>query len=77
MSRSTPVLALGLVFLIGGIALFVFALRLQKVAETAKAPRKSDLRDLAIEKQNNVKMRIAGGVLAAFGAILAILAGAS
>ncbi|MCX6955812.1 MAG: hypothetical protein NTV51_27015 [Verrucomicrobia bacterium] len=77
MSRATPILALGLVFLIGGIALFAFAMRQKDAAEGAKAPRKSDLRNLEIEKKNNVKLRIAGGVLAGFGAILAILAGTS
>ena len=75
MSRSTPILALGIVFLLGGVALFAFALRQKDTLESAKAPRKSDLRHLEIEKKNNVKLRIAGGVLAAFGAILAVLAG--
>jgi len=74
MSRANPILALGIVFLVGGIALFAFAMRQKDSLEGAKAPRKSDLRNLEIEKKNNVKLRIAGGVLAAFGAGLAILA---
>ena len=73
MSRSTPLLALGLVFVFSGIALFAFAMRMQKAAPGTPPPRKSDQRNLAIEAKNNVKMRIAGGVLAAFGAALVLI----
>lgn len=71
MDRSVPILALGLVFALGGIALFAFAMRQKDAAVAPK--RKSEQRDFAIEQQNNVKMRIAGAVLAVFGAALVIL----
>jgi uncharacterized protein YjeT (DUF2065 family) len=77
MSRATPILALGIVFFLAGIALFGFAQRMKDKAGATTPRRKSDERGLAVEKQNYAKMRIAGGVLALFGAGLAALAGAS
>ena len=73
MSRSTPILALGIVFALSGLALFAFAMRKKDEAPSAKPVRKSDLRDIEIEQKNNVKMRIAGGILAAFGAVLVLI----
>ncbi len=70
MSRATPILALGLTFVVGGIALFVFAQRLKDKADATTPKRKSDERELAVEKQNNAKMRLGGGILAGFGALL-------
>ena len=70
MSRATPILALGIVFFVAGIALFGFAQRLKDKTEATTPKRKSDERTLAIEKQNYAKMRIAGGVIAGFGAAL-------
>ena len=73
MSRSTPIFALGLVFLFAGLAFVAFTLRKPAPAPGAPAPRKSDLRALAVEQKNTQKMRIAGGVLAAFGAALVLI----
>ena len=70
MSRSTPILALGLAFLFGGIALLVFALRLKAAAANTAPKRKSDERALAIDKKNNAKLSLGGGILAGFGALL-------
>lgn len=70
MSRATPILALGLVFVIGGIALSVFAQRLKSKVDATTPKRKSDERELAVEKQNNAKLRLGGGILAGFGALL-------
>jgi hypothetical protein len=73
MSRSVPLLALGIVFALAGIALFAFTMRQrEKLANTAPK-KKSDERTLAIERQNNVKLGIAGGVIAAFGAALVFI----
>jgi uncharacterized protein YjeT (DUF2065 family) len=73
MSRSTPIFALGLVFVFAGLAFVAFTLRKAAAAPGAPAPRKSDLRALAVEQKNTQKMRIAGGVLAAFGAALVLI----
>jgi hypothetical protein len=73
MSRATPILALGLMFLLGGIALFAFAMRLKDKADATVPKRKSDERALAVEKRNNSKMRLAGGILAGFGAALVVV----
>ena len=75
MNRSTPILALGLVFVLGGIALLAFALRQKKAAASASAApkRKSDERALAIDQKNNAKMSLGGGILAGFGALLMAL----
>jgi hypothetical protein len=50
-----------------------FTLRKPAAAPGAPAPRKSDLRALAIEQKNTLKLRIAGGVIAAFGAALVLI----
>jgi uncharacterized protein YjeT (DUF2065 family) len=73
MSRSVPILALGLVFAFSGIALFAFTMRQREKLDGTAPKRKSDERDLAVERQNNAKMRIAGGVLAGFGAALVVV----
>ena len=73
MSRSTPIFALGLVFVLAGLAFVAFTLRKPAAAPGAPAPRKSDLRALAVEQKNTLKMRIAGGVIAAFGAALVLI----
>lgn len=74
MSRSTPIFALGLVFVFAGLAFVAFTLRKPAAAAPgAPAPRKSDQRSLAIAQKNTVKMRIAGGVIAAFGAALVLI----
>lgn len=73
MSRATPILALGLVFVIGGIALAGFAQRLKAKTDATAPKRKSDERELAIEKQNNSKLRLGGGILAGFGALLVVV----
>ncbi len=70
MDRSVPILALGIVFALGGVALFAFAMKQGEKLASTTPKRKSDERDLAIERKNNVKLRIAGGVLAVFGGIL-------
>lgn len=73
MTRSTPIFALGLSFVFAGIALAASTLRKKAAAPDAPPPRKSDLRHLAVEQQVNVKLRIAGAVLAAFGAALVLI----
>lgn len=73
MSRSTPIFALGLAFVFAGLALVAFTLRKPAAAPDAPPPRKSDLRALALEQRNTQKMRIAGGVIAAFGAALVLI----
>jgi hypothetical protein len=70
MSRATPILALGLMFLVAGIALFVFAQRLKAKAAATTPKRKSDERAHAIDEKNNAKMSLGGGILAGFGALL-------
>lgn len=70
MDRSIPILALGIVFMLGGGALFALAKREKsKLAETP-AKRKSDERTLAVDRQNNAKLSTAGGILAGFGVVL-------
>ncbi len=73
MSRATPILALGLVFVFAGIALFAFALRQKNKAAGAAPKRKSDERAHGIEKKNIAKMSLAGGILAGFGALLVLV----
>jgi hypothetical protein len=73
MSRATPILALGIMFLLAGFALFAFAQRLKDKTDATVPKRKSDARVLAVEKQNNSKMRLAGGILAGFGAVLVVV----
>lgn len=73
MSRATPILALGLVFVIGGIVLAGFAQRLKAKTDATTPKRKSDERELAVEKQNNSKLRLGGGILAGFGALLVVV----
>jgi len=73
MSRSTPIFALGLAFFFGGIALVVFAQRLKAAAAKTPPKRKSDERAHAIDRQNNAKMALGGGILAGFGVLLAAL----
>jgi Na+-transporting methylmalonyl-CoA/oxaloacetate decarboxylase gamma subunit len=70
MSRSTPIFALGLGFIIGGLALFVFARRLMQAAAKSAPKRKSDERAQAIDQKNNAKLSLGGGILAGFGALL-------
>jgi uncharacterized protein YjeT (DUF2065 family) len=70
MDRSIPILALGIVFGLGGIALFAFAMREKDKLESTTPKRKSDERGLAVDKKNNAKLRTAGGILAGFGAVL-------
>lgn len=73
MSRALPLLALGLLFFLGGIALFAFTMRQKDKLAATTPKRKSDERALAVEKRNNVKMRVAGGILAGFGALLLVV----
>jgi hypothetical protein len=73
MSRSTPIFALGLGFVLGGIALFVFARRLMQAAAKSGPKRKSDERAHAIDRKNNAKLSLGGGILAGFGALLVAL----
>ena len=73
MNRSTPILALGLVFVLGGIALVTFALRQKKAAASAAPKRKSDERAFALDQKNNAKLSLGGGILAGFGALLMAL----
>ena len=73
MSRSTPIFALGLGFIIGGIALFIFARRLMQAAAKSAPRRKSDERAHAIDQKNNAKLSLGGGILAGFGALLVAL----
>lgn len=73
MSRSVPILALGIVFAVAGIALFAFTMRQREKLEATEPKRKSDARDLEVEKKNNAKMRIAAGVIAVFGAALVLI----
>lgn len=70
MSRSTPILALGLGFILGGIAFFVWARRLGQAAARSAPKRKSDERAYVIDQKNNAKLSLAGGIVAGFGAVL-------
>jgi uncharacterized protein YjeT (DUF2065 family) len=71
-ARMVPILALGIVFILGGIALFLLA-RQGKDKQSPTPKRKSDERALAVDRQNNTKMRTAGGILAGFGAVLIVV----
>ena len=70
MSRSTPILALGLGFILGGVAFFVMARRLGQAAAKSAPKRKSDERSHLIDQKNNAKLSLGGGILAGFGALL-------
>lgn len=70
MSRSTPILALGLGFILGGIAFFVWARRLGQAAAKSAPKRKSDERAYVIDQKNNAKLSLAGGIVAGCGAVL-------
>lgn len=70
MSRSTPILALGLGFILGGIAFFVWARRLGQAAAKSAPKRKSDERAYVTDQKNNAKLSLAGGIVAGFGAVL-------
>ncbi|MSU67906.1 MAG: hypothetical protein CK548_03290 [Opitutia bacterium] len=70
MNRSTPILALGLGFILGGIALFVLARRLGQAAAKSAPKRKSEERAHVTDQKNNAKLSLGGGILAGFGALL-------
>ncbi len=70
MSRSTPIFALGLGFILGGSALYVFARRLMQAAAKSAPKHKSDERARTIDQKNNTKLSLGGGILAGFGALL-------
>ncbi len=73
--HSTPLLAIGLFLAVAGLALFAVTLRRPKL-ETRPAGqplKKAELRALEAQRTDTNKMRIAAGVLVAFGAVLLIL----
>jgi hypothetical protein len=70
MSRATPILALGLMFVFAGAALFVFAKKQVAAAAKTAPKRKSDERAHVIDQKNNAKMSLGGGILTGFGALL-------
>jgi hypothetical protein len=62
---------LGIGFILMGAALF--ALTLRKPKPTAAVPNKAQLREQAALAEETRKMRIASGIIAAFGAVLLLL----
>ena len=66
-----PLFALGIVFALAGVALFASTMRKPKPSPVA--PKKSELRDLAIEQKNTVKVRIGGAILTAFGVVIMLV----
>lgn len=73
MNRSTPLLVLGAFFIAMGVGFFVFTLRAAPPVAPAAAPKKSELRELEARRTETSKMRIAGAVLTAFGAVLVLI----
>lgn len=71
MNRSTPLLALGLIFAFAGAGVFLFTLR--KPAPLPPARNKSELRDRAVLVENTRKLRIAAGIAAGFGVLLIVI----
>ena len=62
---------LGIGFILMGAALY--ALTLRKAKSTPTNPNKAQLREQAALAEENRKMRIASGVVVAFGAVLLLL----
>ncbi|MSU24319.1 MAG: hypothetical protein EXS32_10910 [Opitutus sp.] len=69
--HSAPIFALGVFFALAGVALF--ALTMRKPKSAPEAPKKSELRDLAIDHKNTVKQRLAGAILTVFGAVIMLI----
>jgi hypothetical protein len=69
--RYVPLFVLGQAFVVGGLILFGATLR--KPKNQPATPRKSDLRELAARQTETKKMRIGGGVLFVFGAVLSLI----
>ena len=70
--RNLVLTGLGVGFLLMGGGLF--ALSLKKSTPPPPNPNKSQLREQAIEAEETKKLRMAGGGIAGFGAVLLILA---
>jgi uncharacterized protein YjeT (DUF2065 family) len=71
MRRSPGLLALGLFFVVCGIAMLVWSLRpLKEVPPGAKG---REVRERAELNAENVKLRIAGAAAMAFGAVIAAI----
>jgi hypothetical protein len=70
--RSIAFAALGLGFVLMGAGLY--ALTLRKPKETPATPTKSQLREQSALSEENKKMRIGAGVIAAVGLIMFLLA---
>ena len=62
---------LGIGFILMGAALF--ALTLRKPKPTPAVPNKAQLREQAALAEETRKLRIASGIIAAFGAVLLLL----
>ena len=62
---------LGIGFILMGAALF--ALTLRKPKPTPAVPNKAQLREQAVLAEETRKMRIASGIIAAFGAVLLLM----
>jgi len=74
--HSLPLFGLGLALALGGIALFAITLRKPAEAAAGKpgiAPKKSELRALEARATEMKKLRAAGAVCVAVGAVLMIL----
>jgi uncharacterized protein YjeT (DUF2065 family) len=67
--HSIRSIALGIVFALGGLALFAYTLR--KV-QTPVNPKKSELRELQARQTETNKLRVAAAILVAVGAVLMI-----
>jgi len=67
--RSVPIIVLGLVFALGGLALTLLTFRKPKPTTTAPL-KKSEVRAKELEHKDTIKLRIAGAILVAFGVLL-------
>lgn len=68
MNRSTPILGLGVFFLL--IAGGLFALTLRKGKPAPANPNKSQQREIAALQEEAKKMRLAAGIMAGLGVVL-------
>jgi hypothetical protein len=70
MNRSTPLLALGLIFAFVGVGVYLFTL---KKPTFPPARNKGELRERAVLVENHRKLRIAAGIAVGFGALLILI----
>lgn len=70
--HSLPLLGLGIFFALAGIGLFALTLRKAKVPAVAPL-KKSELREAQARQAETLKLRIAGAISVAIGAVLMTL----